>query len=466
MLSIPIVSSFDGSGVERAKKEFAQLDGAAAKTKFAFKKAFLPAAAAVGTLGAALFDAGKGAVEDAAAQDVLAAALTRNTAATDAQIKANEDWISTQGKLLGVTDSDLRPAIAKLATQTGDLAKAQELAALSMDIAAATGKPLAAVTDAVARAAGGNTKALAKLDPKLKGLITDGLDAEGAMSVLADTFGGAATTKAGTAEGQFQRLKVSLDETKESIGAALLPIIEKVLPFLAKMGDWASENTALFLTITGVIGGLALAIVLVNGAITAWGAATKAFTAVQAAFNAVMAMNPIVLIVIGIGLLVAALVIAYKKFEGFRNVVDSVFRFIGNAVSGSLDVIKSYFTGVLGFYKAIFNGIASLWNNTFGKLSFKVPGWVPGLGGKGFDVPNIPMLAQGGIVTSPTLALIGEGNGPEAVIPLNRMGEFGMGGGNNVTINVNGGDPQSVVNALRTYMRQNGSVPIRVSNIY
>jgi SLT domain-containing protein len=76
------------------------------------------------------------------------------------------------------------------------------------------------------------------------------------------------------------------------------------------------------------------------------------------------------------------------------------------------------------------------------------------------------MLAQGGIVTSPTLALIGEGNGPEAVIPLNRMGEFGMGGGGNVTIHVNGGDPNAVVNALRTYMRQNGSVPIRVSNIF
>jgi SLT domain-containing protein len=87
---------------------------------------------------------------------------------------------------------------------------------------------------------------------------------------------------------------------------------------------------------------------------------------------------------------------------------------------------------------------------------------VPGLGGKGFDVPNIPMLAEGGIVTSATLAMIGE-RGPEAVIPLDRMGQMG---GNNVTINVNGGDPQSVVNALRTYMRQNGSVPIRVSNIF
>jgi len=71
-------------------------------------------------------------------------------------------------------------------------------------------------------------------------------------------------------------------------------------------------------------------------------------------------------------------------------------------------------------------------------------------------------LAEGGIVTSATLAMIGE-KGPEAVIPLDRMGQMG---GNSVTINVNGGDPQSVVNALRTYMRQNGSVPIRVSNIF
>ncbi len=58
--------------------------------------------------------------------------------------------------------------------------------------------------------------------------------------------------------------------------------------------------------------------------------------------------------------------------------------------------------------------------------------------------------------------MVGEGGEPEAVIPLSRMGEFGM-GGNNVTIHVNGGDPQQVVDALRRYMQINGSVPIRVS---
>jgi hypothetical protein len=77
-------------------------------------------------------------------------------------------------------------------------------------------------------------------------------------------------------------------------------------------------------------------------------------------------------------------------------------------------------------------------------------------------MPKIEMLAEGGIVTGPTLAMIGEGRGPEAVIPLDRLGSMGIGGGN-VTINVNGGDPQQVVNALRRYMQLNGSVPIRVS---
>ena len=459
-INIPIISSLDTKGFDRAKKEFSQLDGVGAKSAYALKKAALPATAAIGALGVAAFDAAKGAMEDAAAQEQLAQTIGKNTKATKAQIAANEDWISTQGKLLGVADDELRPVLAKLVTQTKSVTKAQELASLAMDVAAATGKPLATVSDAMAKAAGGQTKALAKLSPELRDLIKDGMSAEDAIKKLGDTFGGAATTKANTAQGQFQRLSLSLSETKETIGAALLPIIEKVLPYLQKMGEWASENTNTFLIIAGAIGGIAAAVLLVNGAMTAWSAITKAFTAIQAAFNAVMAMNPITLIVIGIAALVAGLVIAYKKFEGFRNLVDSVFNFIKTAVSGGFDFFKGYLDFVLGIYKGIFNGVAKIWNNTVGKLSFKVPSWVPGLGGKGFDVPNIPMLAEGGIVTSPTLAMIGE-RGPEAVVPLDR---YRGGGGGDIYVTVQGGDPNAVVDALRRYQRQNGAIPIRVAS--
>lgn len=434
---IPIVSEFKSDGIDKAKKEFKSLEGAGAKAGYAIKKAAVPAAAAVAGLAAAGFDAAKAAIEDAAAQTELARTLKQATNASDAAVAATEDWISAQGVALGVADDDLRPALAKLVRQTGSVEKAQKALALSMDIAAATGKPLAAVSTSIEKALGGQTSALGKLDPSLKALIKDGMTAEEAMAALNEKFGGAAQEAAGTTAGQFKRASLAFAETKESIGAALIPVLEKMLPYLTKFAQWASENPNLIAAVAAGIGGLAVAILAVNAA---------------------MAINPITLIVIGIGALIAALAVAYKKFEGFRNVVDTLFSGIKWYI---YNVTIPAFQAMFAIVKTIFNGIATVWNNTFGKLSFKIPGWVPGIGGKGFEVPNIPMLAQGGLVMSPTLALIGEA-GPEAVVPLDRMNDFG-GGGGNVTIHVNGGDPNAVVDALRKYYRQNGNIPVGVA---
>lgn len=433
-VSIPIITEFVGDGIKKAQQEFKQLEGAGAKAAYGIKKAALPATAALAGLGAMLVDATKGAIDDAAAQELLAGNLRRATGATDEQIAAVEEWIGLQGQLLGIADDDLRPALSKLARATGSVTKAQELAAAAMDIAAATGKPLEGVIGALEKAYGGNVGALKKLAPEYQDLIKDGATFEEVMDAIAFTTGGAATDAADTAAGRFKRMKLSLDETKESIGAALLPAVEAMLPFLQKFSDWAQKNPQLLTALIIGFSGLAAAIIAVNIAMMA---------------------NPISLIVGAIVALVAGIVVAYKKFETFRNIVDTMF----DGFTIGFNMVKNYFTSVAGFYKTIFNGIASAWNNTIGKLSFRVPSWVPGIGGKGFDVPEIPMLANGGIVTGPTLAMIGEA-GPEAVIPLDRMGAVG---GNKVTINVNGGDPQQVVDALRRYMQLNGSVPIRVS---
>lgn len=454
---IPLVSQFDNSGVSGAIKEFKNLEGAGAKSAFALKKAMLPATAAVGALGVALFDATKGAMEDASAAAELERQLKKSTGATDAVVASTEEWISSMGAAYGVADDDLRPSLAKLSRATGSVAESQKAARLAMDISAATGKDLGSVSDALAKAYGGNLKALQKLSPELRDMIKDGASLDEVMQAMGKTFGGAAADQANTAQGQMKRLALSISETKESIGAALIPVVEKLLPYLQQFAQWASENSQTFLIIAGVIGGIAAAIIAINTAMTIWSATTKAFTAVQAAFNAVLAMNPITLMVIAVAALVAGLILAYNKFEGFRNIVDSVFSFIQKGVKAGIDGITSYLQFVLGIYKGIFNGIASLWNNTFGKLSFKVPGWVPGIGGKGFDVPNIPMLAEGGIVTSPTLAMIGEGGQPEAVIPLSKLGNMG----GNIYVTVQGGDPNAVVDALRRYQRQNGAIPIR-----
>jgi hypothetical protein len=436
---IPIVSEFKSTGIDKAKKEFQSLEGAGAKTGFVLKKAFLPATAAVGAMAAGLFDAAKGAIEDEAASKELARSLRQTAGATDAVIASTEDWISEQGRLLGVTDSELRPALSKLTRATGDVEDAQRLANKAMDIAVATGKPLGTVTDALTKALGGNMTALGKLAPELREMVREGASFDDIMAEMAITMGGAASEAANTAEGRFKRLGVAFDETKESIGAALIPVIEAVLPLVEKFAKWAQDNPTAFMIIAGAIGAIALSIMAINFA---------------------MALNPFTAIAMGVIALIALIIAAYKRFESFRNIVDAVFGAIKWWVTNvTIPIVES----LLGVFKTVFNGIARIWNNTVGKISFKVPSWVPGVGGKGFDMPNIPMLADGGIVTSPTLALIGEGRGPEAVIPLNRMSEFTGGGGNNVNIHVNGADPQAVVDALRTYMFRNGSVPIKVA---
>jgi hypothetical protein len=447
-----ILSEFDGKGISKAKKQFDQLETAGQKAQFALKKATIPATAAILGLGAALFDATKGAMADQAAQTLLAGTLKKSTGATDAVIKSNEAWIATQGKLLGITDDELRPVISRFAKATGDVTKAQKLATAAMDIAASTGKPLATVTASIEKAYGGNLAALGKLAPEYRQMVKDGASFEEVMAKIAKTTGGAATTAANTAQGKFKRLGVSLAETKESIGAALIPVVEKVLPYLTAMGDWASKNTKTFLIIAGAIGGIAAAIVIVN-------AVTKAWTAATLAFNTVMAMNPIVLIVIAVAALIAGLVLAYKKFEAFRNIVDTVGRFIKTGFLIWFSAIKTEAEVLYNVFKKVFNGIGKLWNNTVGKLSFSIPSWVPLLGGNKFDIPDIPMLANGGIVTSPTLAMIGE-RGPEAVVPLSKMGN--MGGGIQVTVQTGVGDPvaigKAVSDVLNAYQRRTGKM--------
>lgn len=222
-------------------------------------------------------------------------------------------------------------------------------------------------------------------------------------------------------------------------------------------------------------------------AVKIWNAAVVVARNVQMAWNLAMAANPIGLIVIAVIALIALIVVLWKKNETFRKIVLAAWNAIKVAavalwngikravtafwnwikpfVMSYITILKAYFkilwttakviwSGIKAVFKsgwdaikqvfstaksifqkvwdplesaakAVFNAIASAWNNTVGRLSFHVPDWVPKLGGSGWDVPDIPMLADGGIVTRPTLAVVGEA-GPEAVIPLGGGGSGGM----------------------------------------
>jgi ElaB/YqjD/DUF883 family membrane-anchored ribosome-binding protein len=268
-IRIPIVTEFNSKGIKQAVKQFKQLETAGEKAQFALKKAAIPAAAAFTAVAAGLFDATKAAMQDQAAQKALARQIQRSTKATDAQIEANEEWISQQGQLLGVTDDELRPALAGLVRVTKSIPAAQKAASLAMNIAAAKGVSLESVTKSLEKAYGGNLGALKKIAPELKGLIDSGATAEEVFEALNKKFGGEAAAAAETAEGKFKRLKIAFDETKESIGAGLLPIVESALPFLQSFAKWAQDNPKTFTEIAAAIGLITGAMILLNAAMAA-----------------------------------------------------------------------------------------------------------------------------------------------------------------------------------------------------
>ena len=462
-LAIPIISEFDGSGVKKAIKDFQQLEGVGQKAGFAIKKAAIPATAALAGLGAALGAATMSAIEDQKAQAQLALDLQNVAGASQSAIASAENWIATQSLATGITDDQLRPALAALVRGTKDVGQAQNALAMAMDISTATGMDLTAVSDALAKAYQGNFKALRSLSPEMAAMIKEGATLEEVMNVLGGTFGGSTAVAAETAAGKMQRMKVALDETKESIGAALLPALESILPYFQKAAEWANKNPDAFLKVAAAVGAIAGAIIALNVAMKVYTVVQTAANVVTGIFNALMAMNPIGLVVLAIGALIAILTAAYFKFDGFRELVNRVFQTIRDAVTRSLDVLKGLFTGYMNFYKSIFNGIAKLWNSTIGKIEFSIPSWVPVIGGKQFKVPDIPMLAEGGIVNKPTLAMIGE-RGPEAVVPLDRY----RGGGGGITVNINStvadaSLPDKIVQALRDYNRTTGPIRIQVA---
>ena len=194
--------------------------------------AFAAAAAAAAAYAVKLaVDGVKAAIEDEAAQLRLANALKNVTGATEAQISAVEEQILKTSLATGVADDQLRPALQRLATATGSVTKSQDLLTLALDISAATGKSVESVSNALGKAYEGNTASLTRLGVGLSAAEIKTLGLEGTVKQLAETFGGAATVQANTFEGQIQRLRVGFDEAKESVGAALLPTLQRLLDY-------------------------------------------------------------------------------------------------------------------------------------------------------------------------------------------------------------------------------------------
>lgn len=352
-VGINILTDFDAKGISKAITEFKKLETTTEQASFLLKKAFLPAVAALGGLAYAGFRAAEAAAADELEQAKLAQTLQNVVGASSATVATTEALIEAMSRASGTADTELRAALASLVIGTRDLTKAQTGLVLAQDIATASGIPLQAAADALAKAYAGNFKALQKLSPALRDLIKDGASTEVVFADLAQTFSGATANAADTAAGKMKILKNNVAEFQESLGAALLPALEKITSVMTVVFGFMADNEKVVLALAGAVGFLALAIVaynialkvatIVNVAFGASAAAAAVAAAPLAAFAAVF--------IITIVALAAAVVLAYQRFEVFRDIVRAVF-------NGLIQIVEVF----VNLFVAAWNVVANVIN--------------------------------------------------------------------------------------------------------
>lgn len=516
-VTIPIISEFDGKGISRAVEEFKQLETVGQKAQFALKKSFVPAVAVLGGLTAAAVPAVQAAsdlnetisktsvifgqadqaifdfADNAAAslgqtrQQALDAAATFGTFGKAAGLTGNElatfstdftklasdlasfnntspeeavvalgaalrgesepmrrfgvllsaDAVAAKALSMGLVTATVDMDKVNIATQKADLAFQKHSATVekygeSSVEAAKTALALEQAENSLAKAVDGTND---KLSASAKTLATQAL----IMEATKDAQGDFARTSDGLANSQ-RILTAQVKDLQAELGSVLLPIVEAGVKLLSQFTGAMAANKDIVIIAIGVIGGLAAAIIAANVAMKVYQATLVAVKVAQTVLNFVMSANPIGLVIIAVAALVAAFVILEKKF----GVVSKAVEFLGSMFRRF--IIEPLQTII---------DLASRAANAVGKIAGGIGGAISAV---------IPGLADGGVVTSPTLAMVGEA-GPEAVIPLSQLGRYG-GGGTNITINSTVADERLgdvIVNALRQYNRRSGPVNIAVA---
>jgi len=382
-----------------------KVSGFGKKAGIAFAVAGAAAAAYAGKL---LVDGVQSAIADAAAQEKLAKTLENVTGATNAQISATEDYITKTSLAFGVTDDELRPSLERLARATGDVESAQKLQTIALDVAAGSGKSLEAVTNAMARAAEGNTAALSKLGIGLSAAELKTMSMDQITAKLADTFENQASVKADTFQGKMDRLKIAFDEGKETVGSFVLDaitpmvdfIVQKVIPGVQTFIDSIGGEKG----IKSVLGGFISA---------AKSIFIPVFEGIKIAFETIKGA-------------------VEDNKEEFKTLLDFIQKYVAPFLGG---VFKLAIQGIGIAIAVVVTQVSALISGFQKVIEFgsKVGSFVGGLFGGG--------RAAGGPVMQGTTYLVGE-QGPElftpsssgSIIPNNALGR----GSSTINITVNG----------------------------
>jgi hypothetical protein len=518
-ININILSNFNGSGFDKLGKELKRLDTPMEKLG-ATTKMLAPAAAIGLTALTAMGASAIKAAEEAGVADARLAQIAKSMGLfgkeTDTVVARLQDFADTTMKATAIDDEIIKSTQAKLLTFK-ELAKTADVAGGSMDRAT-----LAAIDLAAAGFGSAETNAAqlgkALQDPikgltaltrsgvtftevereKIKAMVASG-DILGAqneiLSAIESQVGGTAEA---TATGSA-KMTVAFGEMQESLGKALLPLFEKFVPLVTGFFDFVAKNSGVVTVLAGIMGALAAAILAVNFALNA---------------------NPIVKVITLIAALAAGVALLINWLVGLYGGWDKLFKDLGKWLTDIGRTFATIWNGIVALVTGVLNTLGSLWNNYINTLrngiqNFSnifsqiwnglgniarsalngviniVEGWINRIisgvnslvglinkvlgAGKviGIDfqigkIPsiNLPQLADGGIVMprpGGVIAQLAEAGQPEAVIPLNRLGDFGGGATYNVTVNAGlGADGnkigQAIVDQILKFERSSGQV--------
>lgn len=338
---------------------------------------------------------------DAEAQAQLARTIRNTTGATDAQVAANEDFISSLSKQTSIADDDLRPAMANLVRGFGNVADAQGALSLATDISAGTGKDLGSVSEALMKAANGQTGALGRLGIETKDGAGKAKSLDQIMGDLSTTFKGQAATAADTAAGRARGAAIAFGELQETIGSGLTPVLTTLAPILSTVAGFLADNARWVVPLAIAFGIWSLAVSVATTATTAFGISLGisvgwiALIAVALAGLAILIVQnwdtikgavlwvwdwiqehwPLLLAILT-GPIGAAVILIVQHWDDIKAAAVAVWDWINNTWHQLLDILKKPFEAAKDLIVTAFDGIkgaaVAVWdwlNNTWNQLT-------------------------------------------------------------------------------------------------
>lgn len=270
-ISVTIKGDYTDKDVKRAIRDLQTLQKQGPATSKAMShiskefKAF--AAGAVAAVGIGALTSQLKAMASAAAEDqqsIVALGKALQNVGLGSATREVEAFVSSLMMATGTSDTEIRNSFQTLATATGDVEKSMRLTKVAMDASAATGRDLATVSLAIAKASQGNVGALTRMGIPIDANIVKAKDFAAALRIMEDRFSGQAAAAADTYAGKMRRLETAVGEAQETIGYELLGTLDDLsevlggtdgtVDLIANFGENVANTIRPVRELAGVIG--------------------------------------------------------------------------------------------------------------------------------------------------------------------------------------------------------------------